>query len=243
MLLFGELLPRIRERVEQDLKLPGMPPEKVLATIVRLLETTLIRVGNEEYARSNGSYGLTTLRNRHVKVQGATLHFHFRGKSGKPHEINVRDRALARIVKRCHDLPGQELFTYLDGSGDARNVSSDDVNQYLQEITGGEHFTAKDFRTWAGTVQCALYLEAFEEYGSETEAKRNVAEAIEEVSALLGNTPAVCRKSYVHPAVIEGYLSGSLREGLVRRAKRAGAEAPFALSADEAAVMAFLKTA
>ena len=211
MIAFGEALPTIRQRVEHDLSRPGLPREKVLATVVRLLEATLIRVGNEEYARENRSYGLTTLRNRHLAIEGSQLRFSFRGKSGKHHEVSVRDRRLAHVMRRLQELPGQELFQYLDEDGQRASIDSDDVNQYLREISG-EDFTAKDFRTWAGTVLCAVTLRELEAEAGETEmtetsAKRNVVEAIKQVSQQLGNTPAVCRACYVHPAIIESYLT------------------------------------
>ena len=209
MLLFGAALPIIREHVEQDLARPGLPRLKVLATIVRLMETTLIRVGNAEYARENHSYGLTTMRNRHARVSGSKVTFDFKGKSGVRHTIDVNDRRLARIVKRCHDLPGYELFQYLDDDGQVRAVDSADVNEYLHEISG-QDFTAKDFRTWAGTVLACSLLQEFEQFQSQTEAKRNVVQAIKSVAARLGNTPSVCRKCYVHPAVLDSYFAGSL---------------------------------
>jgi DNA topoisomerase-1 len=219
MLLFGTALPRIREQVDDDLGRPGLPREKVLATIVRLMERTLIRVGNEEYARENGSYGLTTMRDRHVEVEGTTIRFKFRGKSGKLHNVGLRDRRLARIIERCQDLPGYELFHYIDEEGEPRPIDSADVNDYLRAISG-EDFTAKDFRTWAGTVLASLALKELEAFTSETEsqtqAKRNVVAAIKAVAERLGNTPAVCRKCYVHPAVLDCYMAGNLQGKFVR---------------------------
>ena len=209
MLAFAQALPRIRARVAEDQGRRGLPREKVLATIVHLLEVTLIRVGNREYARANGSYGLTTFRDRHVDFGGTELVFEYRGKGGKLHRISVRDRRLARIVRSCKELPGQHLFQYLDESGERRAIGSADVNAYLEEITG-QQFTAKDFRTWAGTVLAALALSITEAFDSEAGAKRNVARAIEQVAAQLGNTVAVCRKSYIHPDVVECYLDGTL---------------------------------
>jgi DNA topoisomerase-1 len=209
MSAFGEALPKIRERVDQDLSLRGLPREKVLAAVANLLEATLIRVGNPEYAKQNNSFGLTTLRNRHVDISGATLRFEFRGKSGKDHSVEIQDRRLARIVRQVRDLPGQSLFQYLDADGERQNISSEDVNDYLRATTG-EDFSAKDFRTWGGTV---LALSALLELGpceTEKEASRAVVEAVKQVSALLGNRPATCRKFYVHPLVIESYLEGSL---------------------------------
>lgn len=213
MIAFGEALPKIRERIDADMSLRGLGREKVLATVVKLLETTLIRVGNKEYARQNNSFGLTTLRDQHVDVEGSTLRFEFRGKSGKEHSVEVQDRRLARIVKQCRDVPGQKLFQYLDGNGERQSVSSEDVNAYLRETTG-EDFTAKDFRTWGGTV---LALSALLEVGaceSEREANRAVVEAVKRVSGQLGNRPAICRKYYVHPVVIQSFLEGTLRETL-----------------------------
>ncbi len=188
MKLFGEALPRMRKRVEEDLALPGLPREKVLATIVRLLETTFIRVGNEEYARENGSYGLTTMRDKHAEIKGSKVHFKFKGKSGKLHNIDVEDRRLARIVKKCQDVPGYELFQYIDEDGSHKSVDAADVNDYLRDISG-EPFTAKDFRTWAGTVLACTMLREFEAFESQTQAKRNVVAAVKSVAERLGNTP------------------------------------------------------
>lgn len=237
MIAFGRALPRLRARVAHDLALPGLPREKVLATIVRLLETTLIRVGNEEYARDNRSFGLTTLRTRHVEVDGATLHFGFRGKSGKRHAIDVHDRRLAAIVKRCRDLPGYELFQYLDDAGEISAVNSADVNAYLHEIAG-EEFTAKDFRTWHGTVRAAVALLEAPECSGDAAAKRNVADAIAAVARVLGNTSAICRKCYVHPLVVECYLAGELRAQLRRRRPKGEAAA---LQPEELALLALLE--
>jgi DNA topoisomerase-1 len=210
MIAFGHSLPAIRARVDHDLALQGLPREKVLAVTVRLLESTLIRVGNEEYARDNRSFGLTTLRDRHVEVDGAEIRFDFRGKGGKHHEVGVRDRRLATIVRQCQDLPGYELFQYLDDTGGRRRIDSQDVNDYLREVSG-EDFTAKDFRTWAGTVLASRALLTFDgEPVSEEQAKRNVNAAIEEVARSLRNTPTICRRCYVHPVVIEAYLDGTL---------------------------------
>ncbi|HEY3328791.1 MAG TPA: hypothetical protein VGK19_02125 [Capsulimonadaceae bacterium] len=212
---FGRALPLIREHTATDLARKGMPREKLLATVVRLLETTLIRVGNDEYARQNNSFGLTTMRNKHVRVNGSSVTFKFRGKSGKDHEIDLKDRRLARIVRACQELPGQSLFEYTDDDGVIRTIDSGDVNDYLRDITGQE-FTAKDFRTWAGTVLAALALRECEKFETEAEAKQNITRAIERVSARLGNTPAICRKCYVHPAVIEAYMSGTLSDAMQR---------------------------
>jgi DNA topoisomerase I len=213
MIAFGEALPKIRERVESDLSLRGLTREKVLAAVVKLLETTLIRVGNKEYARQNNSFGLTTLKDGHVDIEGSRLRFEFRGKSGKDHQVEIQDRRLARIVKQCRDLPGQKLFQYLDDEGERQSVSSEDVNSYLKETTG-EDFTAKDFRTWGGTV---LALSALLEIGcldDEKAANKAVVEVVKRVSADLGNRPAICRKFYVHPAVIDSFVDGSLPQVL-----------------------------
>ncbi len=217
MVDFAGALPRIRRRVRRDLRLPGLPREKVLATVLRLLELTLIRVGNDEYVRENRSYGLTTMRDRHVGVDGSGIRFVFRGKSGVDHEVPLHDRRLAGIVRRCEELPGQRLFQWLDESGERHAIHSDDVNQYLREAANDD-FTAKDFRTWAGTVLAARALQEFEKVDSEAAAKHNVIRAIEQVARRLGNTRAICRRSYVHPAVIDFYLEGSLAELLSRRA-------------------------
>ncbi|MEX2142210.1 MAG: hypothetical protein WD894_23280 [Pirellulales bacterium] len=198
MLLFARALPKIRRQVEADLKLPGLSQRKVLATVVRLLEATLIRVGNDEYARTNNSYGLTTMQDKHVEVNGSQVRFKFRGKSGKWRAVELADRRLARIVDHCQDLPGQELFQYIDDEAVQRDVTSQDVNDYLREIAA-EEFTAKDFRTWAGTVLAAMALEEFEKFDSKAQRKRNIVRAIEHVAERLGNTPSVCKKCYVHP--------------------------------------------
>ncbi len=236
---FGAALPHLRERVDADLRRQGMPREKILATIVRLLETTLIRIGNEQYAKENRHYGLTTLQTEHVEVTGATLHFHFVGKSGKEHTIDLKDKKLASIVARLHHLPGQEVFQYADADGVLRSIDSADVNAYLHEIAGSE-FTAKDFRTWAGTVLASLALQEFEAFGSEAQAKRNVTAAINSVSQRLGNTPAVCRKAYIHPAVFETYLDGTMLEALKQETEQELADSLHSLKPEEAAVMALL---
>ena len=243
MLVFGAQLPRIREQVDRDLGLPGMPKRKVVATIVRLLERSLARIGNEEYARTNNSFGLTTLRHRHVKVAGSRLTLDFRAKHGVQRHIELTDRRLAKIVKRLDDLPGQDLFQFLDGDGKQHSIGSDDVNAYLHEVTE-QDITAKDFRTWAATNLAALALREFEAFDSKAKAKKNVLHAIEAVSKLLGNTPAICRKCYIHPAIFEGYLDGSLLEGLADRASQVltdTAALQGTLSAEEAAVTAFLE--
>ena len=240
MLGFAEALPQIRARIAQDQGRRGLPREKVLATIVRLLELTLIRVGNREYVRANGSYGLTTLRDRHVDLGDVKLVFEYRGKGGKLHRISLRDRRLARIVRSCKELPGQHLFQYLDESGERRPIGSADVNAYLEEITG-QPFTAKDFRTWAGTVLAALALNASERFESEAAAKRNVTRAIEQVAAQLGNTVAVCRKSYIHPEVVEAYLDGTLLKCMEEEASEALLEDLAGLRSEEIAVLALLQ--
>ncbi|MBS0643806.1 MAG: DNA topoisomerase IB [Proteobacteria bacterium] len=240
MLVFGRVLPTIRKRVQEDLARRGLPREKVLAAIVHLLESTLIRVGNEEYARSNRSFGLTTLRNRHVKVEGESrIRFDFRGKSGTEHHIDLRNRRLAAVVRKCQDLPGQDLFQYLDDDGEPHTLGSDDVNEYLREISGVE-ITAKDFRTWAGTNLAALALTKLEQFDTQAKAKKNVVQAVEAVAKMLGNTPAVCRKCYIHPGIFDGYLDGSLLEALKQRAEEKLADPGEGLRAEEAAVMAFL---
>ena len=241
MLAFGQKLPAIRDRVDQDLRLPGLPREKVLATVVKLLETTLIRVGNEEYARTNESYGLTTMHNEHVEVSGATLRFAFRGKSGKEHHIDLRDRRLAGIVKRSQELPGQQLFQYYDDDGVAHAIDSGDVNEYLRSISG-EEFTAKDFRTWAGTVLAAQALQELAEVDSEAQAKQNIVAAIEQVASRLGNTRAVCRKCYIHPEVLDGYLDGTLVTTLQQKIDAELSEDLPTLAPEEAAVLAFLRS-
>ncbi len=240
MINFGKALPTIRAEVDRALKLPGLPREKVLATIVYLLEATMMRVGNEEYARTNKSFGITTLRNRHVKVDGSDVEFRFRGKSGVYHKIHVHDRRLARIIRSSRDLPGQELFQYVDEEGETHSIDSSDVNDYLRAITG-EDYTAKDFRTWSGTVLAALALQEFEKFDSETQAKKNIVRAIESVAERLGNTPSVCRKCYVHPAVLDAYLEGSVLEALRERTEQELSEDLHALQPEEAAVLAMLQ--
>jgi DNA topoisomerase I len=239
MLVFGRVLPRIRARVREDLARHGLPREKVLAAIVALLEKTMMRIGNEEYAKENKSFGLTTLRNRHVRVDGKHLAFDFRGKGGMKHHIDLADPRLARVVARCRDLPGQDLFHYLDEDRQPHGVTSDDVNQYLREISG-EEITAKDFRTWAATNLAAMALTELEIYDTQAKAKKNVVATVEQVAKKLGNTPAICRKCYIHPAVFEGYLDGSLVEGLHARAEQVLADGGEGLTAEEVAVTAFL---
>jgi DNA topoisomerase-1 len=239
IMAFADALPGIRARVDADMALRGLPREKVLATVVHLLETTLIRVGNDDYARTNKSYGLTTLRDPHVKVEGAAMTFRFKGKSGKTWDIALKDRRVARIVKACQDLPGQELFQYLDAAGERRDVTSSDVNAYLREIAG-EDFTAKDFRTWAGTVLAALALQEFEAFDNQAKAKTNVRAAIESVAARLGNTPTICRKCYIHPQVLDCYLEGSLLLQ-VKEAVDDELRGLAALRPEEAAVLTLLR--
>jgi DNA topoisomerase-1 len=238
---FARALPRIRAQVDRDMARPGLPREKVLATIVKLLEVTLIRVGNEEYARQNHSFGLTTLRDQHVNLlDAATMDFRFRAKSGKRNRIRLRDRRLARIVKSCRDIPGKELFQYVDEAGERHIVDSGDVNDYLRTISGAD-ITAKDFRTWAGTVLAAYALQEFESFDSDAAGRRNVTRAIEKVATELGNTPAVCRKSYVHPEVVDAYLDGTLLTMLKEQVEKDLREDLSGLSGEEAAVLAFLQ--
>ena len=213
MLAFGSALEKVRERVEQDLKLPGLPKQKVLATIVRLLETTCMRVGNDEYAKENSSYGLTTLHDKHVEISGPKLRFKFRGKSGQQQDIELSDPRIAKIVKQCRDIPGWELFQYVDSNGERCRIDSTDVNSYLKEITG-EDFTAKDFRTWGGTGLAVLAFEEFGKSDSQSDAKKNVVDVIKRVAKQLGNRPATCKKYYVHPAIIDAYTTGELFQEL-----------------------------
>ena len=239
MLTFGRVLPTIRAHVKDDLALPGLPKRKVVAAIVALLEKTMMRVGNEEYAKANKSFGLTTLRSRHATVEGGRVLFDFRGKHGIKHHVDLADRRLARVVARCRDLPGQDLFQFIDGDGERDTVGSDDVNNYLQDVSG-EEITAKDFRTWAGTNLAALALAEFEAFDSEAKAKKNLIAAVEQVAKKLGNTPAICRKCYIHPAVFEGYLDGSLLEGLRARAEEVLEGRSDGLTAEEMAITAYL---
>jgi DNA topoisomerase-1 len=242
MLEFSDILPVLRERVERDLRGGDLSRHQLLATVVRLLDRTLIRVGNDEYARENRSYGLTTLRRKHVQVKGAMLRFSFRGKSGVEHSVAVNDPRLARIVQRCRDLPGQEMFQYLDSFRKRQTVSSDDVNAYLREISGRD-ITAKDFRTWGGTMVAAVELRTMGPASSRREADRNIVRAIDAVAERLGNTRAVCRKYYIHPALLHAYhlgLTAPLSPALPpRRARRELPEA--ALRRDEVAVLQFLQ--
>jgi len=236
MVGFARALPRIRRRVARDMGQPGLPREKVVATIVRLLEMTYARIGNEEYARDNGSFGLTTLRDRHVTISGSAVRFLFKGKSGRELALGVTNRRVARVVKRCEELPGQMLFQYIGPDGARHTVHSDDINQYLQEVSG-EDYTAKDFRTWSATVLAMGALRDVARFESDAEAKRNVVAAIDSVARRLGHTRAVCRRSYVHPRVIDTYLDGSL-EGIL---SVVSSKEYRNLKADEVAVLALLK--
>ena len=241
MIAFSEVLPQIRERVERDIALPELKREKILATVVWLLERTLIRVGKDEYARDNGSYGLTTMRRRHVAVSGATLRFEFKGKSGVQHAISVTDRRIARIVQRCQELPGQELFRYVDEEGKRCYIDAGDINDYLREITGRQ-VTAKDFRTWGGTMLAATTLRSLGTAATEKEAKANLIRAVDLVAKYLGNTRAVCRKYYVHPVIIESYLGGYvLPGGPPDKVARRQPPGPAALRKDEIAVVELLR--
>ncbi len=242
MIAFAAVLPRVREQVQRDLLLPGLPREKVLATVVRLLETTAIRVGNEEYARKNRSFGLATLKDHHVDVSGGKIRFQFRGKSGVKHAIDFEDKRLAKIIKSCQDLPGYELFQYVGDDGELHAIDSSAVNGYLKQIAG-EDFTTKDFRTWNGTVlaACALKELKFLDGVSKAQLKRNIVQAVEAVSKKLGNTKAVCRKCYIHPAVIRAYEEGSLMRSLRLRGARNGTDGGAGLSSAEATVAAFLR--
>jgi DNA topoisomerase-1 len=239
---FARALPGMRRQLRRDLAREGLCREKILATVVRLLEVSLIRVGNDEYARDNKSYGLTTMKNRHATVRGAKIKFQFRGKSGKQHVVEVKDRRVARIVRACQDLPGQELFQYMDDAGQKHGVGSGDVNDYLREITG-QDFTAKEFRTWAAAVSVAAELQRLGPAELETEARKNVVAAVKATAQSLGNTPAVCRKSYIHPAIIGAYLDGSLIPKLDEWKGGTTSNSSYRLRPKEAAVLRFLKHA
>jgi DNA topoisomerase-1 len=238
---FADALPSIRSKVREHMALRGLPREKVLATVVHLLETTLIRVGNDDYAKYNKSYGLTTLKNRHVAVAGSEVQFRFTGKSGKQWSLKVKDRRVAKIIKACQELPGQELLQYLDEDGKRQDVTSNDVNAYLKEITGHD-ITAKDFRTWAGTVLAALALREVESFDTAAQAKRNLRAAIERVAARLGNTPTICRKCYIHPEVLNSYLDGSLVSEIKSAVDSELRDKLSGLQPEEAAVLALLRT-
>src|SRR5215207_699526 len=240
MLEFAKALPGIRAKVAEHMALPSLPREKVLATVVDLLEKTLIRVGNDDYARDNKSYGLTTLKNKHVKVNGSELRFDFKGKSGKVWRLQVKDRRIAKIVRACQDLPGQELFQYVDEDGERRDISSTEVNAYLREVTGRE-VTAKDFRTWHGTVLAALALQEFQTFDAQAALKKNVRAAIERVASRLGNTPTICRKCYVHPEVLTAYTEGQLLLEIKEEIESELRENLQDLRPEEAAVLTFLE--
>jgi DNA topoisomerase-1 len=239
MLEFARALPKIRARIDADMKRPGLTREKVLATVVNLLETTLIRVGNEDYVKENKSYGLTTLRNRHVDVDGKELRFEFKGKSGKMWKLKIENRRVAKVVKACQELPGQHLFQYIDEDKERQAVTSADVNDYLREITGLD-ITAKDFRTWAGTVLAAMALSEFEAVDSQAHAKKNIKAAIERVSSRLGNTPTICRKCYVHPEVFSSYLDGNLLADIKQEVEEELKQDIADLRPEEAALLALL---
>jgi DNA topoisomerase-1 len=235
---FGQALPAIREKIDAALALPGLPREKVLAVIVHLLQTTMMRIGNKEYARSNDSFGMTTLRKKHVRVDGSEIRFEFRGKSGVQHSIRLHDRRLARIIRRTRDLPGQELFQYVDDDGARHTIGSADVNDYLRELSG-EDYTAKDFRTWSGTMLAAAILAEAGPVESATQAKKNVVEAIALVAKKLGNTPTICRKCYVHPGVVDAYMDGSLHAVVGTACDKLAEDDP--LGRAEAIVLTLLK--
>ena len=240
MFAFARALPGIRKTVKSHMAREGLTREKVLATVVALLEQTLIRVGNDDYAKDNKSYGLSTLKNRHVEIDGSALKFRFKGKSGKEWNLKLRDRRIARIVRQCQELPGQELFQYVDDDGERRDVTSSDVNDYLREITG-EDITAKDFRTWSGTVLAAMALAEFEAFDSDAMAKKNVKAAIENVASRLGNTPTICRKCYVHPEVVHAYMQGEMLLEVKRKVETELRQGLAKLSPEEAAVLSLLE--
>ncbi|WBY02673.1 DNA topoisomerase IB [Ramlibacter tataouinensis] len=237
MLEFAQALPQLRATVARHMALPGLSREKVLATLVHLLESTLIRVGNDDYARQNRSFGLTTLRNRHVAVEGAQLRFRFQGKSGKSWRLQLHDRRVAKVVRACQELPGQRLFQYEDEDGQVRELTSTDVNAYLREISGSE-ITAKDFRTWGGTVMAALALQDAGMADTQAAMKKSLRDAIADVAARLGNTPAICRKCYVHPEVLAAWQAGELALDILPTADGNGT----VLRPDEAAVLALLQS-
>lgn len=237
---FADSLPSIRDTVREHMALRGLPREKVLATVVHLLETTLIRVGNDDYAKQNNSYGLTTLKNRHVAVKGNEVRFRFTGKGGKQWSLRVRDRRIAKIIRACQELPGQELLQYIDEQGNCQDVTSSDVNEYLKAITGKD-ITAKDFRTWAGTVLAAMTLSELQSFDNAAQAKRNLRSAIEKVSARLGNTPTICRKCYIHPEVLNSYMDGNLVLEVKSQVENELRSAVENMKPEEAAVLALLR--
>lgn len=237
---FAKALPAIRQTVKKHMGLRGLPREKVLAAVVHLLETTLIRVGNDDYAKHNNSYGLTTLKNRHVDIEGSEVRFHFTGKGGKQWSVTVRDRRVAKVIRACQELPGQELLQYVGDDGSPLDVRSEDVNAYLKEITG-QDITAKDFRTWAGTVLAALALKELTSFDTAAQAKKNLRAAIERVAARLGNTPTICRKCYVHPEIFNSYLEGSLALEIRSEVETELREDLASLPPEEAAVLAMLR--
>jgi DNA topoisomerase-1 len=239
MIAFGTVLALIRRQVSHDLKLPGLPKEKVLAAVVRLLETTFVRVGNDEYAKETDSFGLTTMRDRHVRIAGAKLQFRFRGKSGQEHTIALSDQRLARIVKSCQDLPGYELFQYVNEAGEICRVDSADVNRYIRDITG-QDFSAKDFRTWAGTVLAARELHAGGPCRNASTGKRTIVAAVKSVARQLGNRPATCRKYYIHPAIFEAYSGGSLFPAMEQGAQEDAAYGGLGLRPEEYSVMVLI---
>jgi len=245
MFSLAQVIQKIRERVEHDVTLPGHPRDKVMATVVWLLERTLIRIGSDEYAKANKSFGLTTLRRRHVAIDGAKLRFEFRGKSGISHAVDVTDRRIARIVQRCHELRGEVLFKYLDDAGERQQVEAEDVNAYLQEVTGAD-ITAKDFRTWAGTMLVAEALRSMGPAETKREAEKNIVAAVDKTAKMLGNTRSVCRKYYIHPVLIQAYLEGEVLRPLPERTWSPRTEQPKRsdgpmLRQHEADVLAFIK--
>lgn len=240
MIAFADNLPTLRRKVQEHLSMRGVPREKVLATVVHLLEATLIRIGSDEYARTNKSYGLTTLKNRHVEVDGCALKFNFKGKSGKTWKLDVRDRRIAKVIRACQDLPGQDLFQYVDDCGKVRDVTSSDVNAYLRE-SSGQDITAKDFRTWHGTVLAVMALRQAAAFDSPAEAKRNIRRAIETVAERLGNTPTICRRCYVHPEIIACYEAGSLLAELGDNLDSEPRNERHSFTPEEAAVLTFLR--
>ncbi|MDY0039505.1 MAG: hypothetical protein RBS57_04285 [Desulforhabdus sp.] len=240
MAAFGRALQVIRDTTDRHLRLHGLSREKILAAVVRLLEATLVRIGNKEYERENRSFGLTTLKDEHLRITGSLMHFRFRGKGGKEHSVKFHDRRLAKVVKRCQDLPGHELFQYSDENGENRAIDSSDVNSYLQEITGQE-FTAKDFRTWGGTVHAAVALMELGSFGSLTEANRKVVEAVKHAASRLGNKPAACRKYYIHPGIIQAYLEQRLIATMQAAIDREVEEQISRLQSEERGVLAILE--